>query len=93
MSVLITYDIQRTSNTIHTEVKNAMIAKGYSEHVPILNGGRTRLPNTTLVRDNITPQTAANDLIEVCALRGATLEKYISLTISYEGGRVRSNEN
>lgn len=92
MPVLITYDLERTTTTIHTEVKKAMIEHGYNDHVPIQSGGQVKLPNTTLVKDNITPETAVNNLVTVCNAKNANLEKYIALNINYENGRVKSNE-
>lgn len=89
-TVLITYDIEKTTNTIHTEVKKAMIAIGYSEFVPKKSGGGVQLPNTTLVRDKITPSQATADLKTVCKSKNAVLEKYISLTITYEGGEAEA---
>ncbi len=87
MPVILTYDIERTTATIHTEVKNAMIALGYSPTVPMTTGGSVQLPNTTLIRDNITPSAAVTDLTNVCRRLNARLEKYIALTFTYEGGQ------
>ncbi len=89
MPVIITYDVERTTSTIHTEVKNAMKDLGYSDHVPINSGGNVKLPNTTLVKENATPEQATTALQDVCKKKSATLEKYIALTFTYENGRVK----
>jgi hypothetical protein len=68
--ILLTYDLDKR----HTEVKTAMIAKGYSK---FWMNGQTRynLPNTTLYKSaaEMTPSVATNDLQEVVAAlnRGA----------------------
>ncbi len=92
MPILITYDIENTTNSIHTEVKNAMIQKGYDNHIPIQKGGKTKLPNTCLVNASVTAETAAADLTAVCKSLDANLEKYIALNVSYENGMVKSND-
>ncbi|MBC6612411.1 hypothetical protein H8B15_15920 [Hymenobacter sp. BT507] len=60
MNTLITYDI-----TIrHTEVKSAMKTKGYAD-AWTANNQTYYLPNTSLWKKGITPQTALADLQQV----------------------------
>lgn len=92
MPILIKYDIKKTPSSIHTEVKDAMIEKGYEEHVPIQGGSKAKFPNTTLLKDNITPLTASNDLLHLCANKNAHLEKYITLSVTLNDGRAKSDE-
>lgn len=92
MAIIITYDIEKTTNTIHEEVKLAMIAKGYQERISMKSGGYAQLPNTTLIHDSVTTERADLDLTAVCTLKKAKIEKYLILNVDYENGRVKSDE-
>ena len=60
MNALITYDI----NIRHTEVKSAMKAKGHFDYWTA-NSQTYYLPNTSLWKNGITPQTAKADMQQV----------------------------
>lgn len=79
MAVLLTYDIRRTTNTIHAELKQALIEQyGYSAQIQASTGAWYALPNTCLRKDNIAPQAAWLEFVAACAAVGAVWEKYIA---------------
>lgn len=78
--VLLTYDI----NIKQTNVKNAMIEKGYSEEIYGFSSQITfTLPNTTLWKEweELRPSTVLNDLKEVIDIlnRGVAIKDKILL--------------
>jgi|GEM_PF-5005822 len=78
MNVLLTYDIRQTSTTIHTELKDRL-KKNYhfTETIQADGGGLYLLPNTTLIKDNITIAEATKEFLNACNEVGAHWEKYI----------------
>jgi hypothetical protein len=76
--VLLTYDIKKTSDTIHSELKRELIENyGYSALIHSNDGKRYDLPNTCLIKDNTTHHRASSDLVAACRNTGAKWEKYI----------------
>jgi len=78
-NVLLTYDIRKTSETIHTELKNRLIQHyGYSQVIRSDDNRTSTLPNTTLTKSGITRQAAEGDFLSACREVRATWEKYIT---------------
>ena len=83
-NVLLTYDIRRTTTTIHVELKQRLIQHyGYTETILANNGGYYELPNTTLKKDNITTQACSHEFLQACADVGAAWERYIAAEYIY----------
>ncbi|SKC59125.1 hypothetical protein [Ohtaekwangia koreensis] len=83
-NVLLTYDIRRTTVSIHVELKERLIQSyGYSETIPANDGRHYELPNTTLKKDNITSQASSQEFLQACADVGAVWEKYITAEYIY----------
>jgi hypothetical protein len=83
MSVLLTYDIKKTTNTIHSELKERLKNfYGYSDKIKSDNGIYYDLPNTTLTKNGITPSQASENFIQACNDVGATWERYIAVEFS-----------
>ncbi len=79
MAVLLTYDIKKTTNTIHTELKELLKnSYGYSDKIKGDSGRWYDLPNTTLRKEGITTEQAAADFRTACKTTGAVWEKYIA---------------
>ncbi len=77
--ILLTYDIKKTSDTIHTELKKKLIESyGYSARIQSDEGKWYDLPNTCLRKDGITHPQASADFIAACTSVGAKWEKYIA---------------
>lgn len=80
MNVLLTYDIKKTTETIHQELKDKLKGSyGYSDQIISDQGKRYDLPNTTLQKPNTTSQQASRDFISACGDVKAKWEKYISV--------------
>lgn len=80
MAVLLTYDIRKTTNEIHTRLKERLKTHfGYSEQIQSGTGKWYSLPNTSLRKANITTQQAAADFLTACKQEGAEWEKYIAV--------------
>lgn len=74
--ILITYDLKETPKDIHINVKKTLISEyGYSDKSPVK---KHQLPNTSLLKDGITPVQAVADLMAVVKWFGGTLERYLS---------------
>jgi len=79
-TVLLTYDIKKTSNTIHSELKSELINNyGYSAKIQSDSGTWFDLPNTCLRKVGITRQQAAGDFTSACKKVNAIWEKYIAV--------------
>lgn len=74
MQVLLTYDV----NKLHPDVKKAMKAKGYSDYWTD-NSTTYYLPNTTLWKKGITPQTAISDIETVTSNLNVKLERAVAV--------------
>lgn len=61
MNLLITYDLDNG----HEEVKNYLLAAGYSEEIS-KNNKKMRLPNTTLWGDKLSSQAVSLDFKNAC---------------------------
>ena len=60
--ILLTYDIRKTSETIHTELKNHLIGNyKYSSKIQSDQAKWYDLPNTSLVKNGITSEQASAD--------------------------------
>lgn len=78
-TILLSYDIKKTSDTIHTELKKELIENyKYSAKIQSDSGKWYDLPNTCLRKDGITHKQASADFITACAHVGAKWEKYIA---------------
>jgi hypothetical protein len=76
VTVFITYDLKELPKGIHLKVKTDLIANyGYSART-LTN--EADLPNTFLLKQNITPDNAFDDLKAVVAKHGGTLERSYS---------------
>ncbi len=75
--VALTYDIKSK----HTEVKDAMRAKGWSSAVTISNASH-QLPSTTLAKSNTSTEQAILDIRAVCQALSVTLERAIAVIAS-----------
>jgi hypothetical protein len=83
MPVLLTYDLKKTSETIHAELKNHLKNKyGYSDRIQSNQGNWYYLPNTTLRKENTSPSQVSNEFLLACKEMGATWEKYIGVQFS-----------
>ena len=81
--VLLTYDVKRTSDTIHTVLKKTLIEKfGFSSRILGNSGKWYDLPNTCLRKDNTTHAQTAVDFEAACRSVGAVWEKYIAADFS-----------
>ena len=81
--VLLTYDIKKTSDTIHTDLKRELIENyKYSSRIYASDGKWYDLPNTCLIKANITTQQATVDFKNACAKVKATWEKFIAVNYS-----------
>lgn len=75
MTVLLSYDVSGR----HTEVKEAMIRRGYSG-VWNINGNFVPLPNTTLWKDSVMSlQMALDDIAAVAVAFGVRLERAVAV--------------
>ena len=82
-SILITYDVKETSDTVHTELKRELIETyKYSSKIYASNGRWYDLPNTCLIKGGITTQQASVDFLAACTKVKATWEKYIAVDYS-----------
>ena len=78
-TVLLTYDVKKTSPTIHVELKDILVQRyGYSAKIRSRDGKEYDLPNTTLQKQGTTSQQSSMDFKAACKDVGATWEKYIS---------------
>ena len=78
-TILLTYDIKKTSDTIHAELKTRLIQHyGYSEKIKSDDGRNFMLPNTTLRKDNTTHEQSSIDFLRACNDVKATWERYIA---------------
>lgn len=83
MSVLLSYDIRKTTDTIHSELKDRLVDHyGYSNQIRANTGVWYMLPNTTLRKDSISTNVASNEFLQACRDVGAHWEKYIALEYS-----------
>lgn len=79
MAIMLTYDIRRTTATIHTELKNYLIdTLGYSGRILSNEPQWYLLPNTTVLKANITPQQAETEFLAACRAVGAHWERYVA---------------
>lgn len=83
MNVLITYDIKSVPNeSKDTEVKDGMKALGYMQSYSLTKDDKTTtyyLPNTTLWKQNTSPQKAKQDLQSVALRCKAEVERLIAV--------------
>jgi hypothetical protein len=78
-TILLTYDIRQDRNRqIHTLVKDAMKRLGYSDQFKHENG-IVYLPNTALIKNNIAPKQAYDDLIAISRGLSAIVERAIAV--------------
>ena len=78
-TVMITYDLKSSDQT-YTQVKEHMInALGYSEKN---FSNFHKLPNTVLLKHNITPYQAVTELLASAALFKGVVDKYFSCITS-----------
>jgi hypothetical protein len=78
--IFLTYDIRKTSGTIHTDLKNRLIEHyGYTTTVYAGNARTYDLPNTMLKKINTTTEQGSSDFLAACRDVGATWEKYIAV--------------
>ncbi|MBI3137736.1 MAG: hypothetical protein HYZ15_04045 [Sphingobacteriales bacterium] len=81
--ILLTYDIKKTSDTIHTEVKKELVENyGYSPKIQSSEGKWYELPNTCLIKNNTSRQQASADFLAACQKVRAKWEKYIAVEYS-----------
>ena len=73
--VLISYDVNKS----HTDVKDAMKAKGYSQGWCYDKEPSHDLPNTTLWHENKSTDQAIADIKSVCASLRVVLEKAVAV--------------
>lgn len=74
--ILIAYDLKEFPKDIHVNVKKCMIEdNGYSDKSPTK---KIQLPNTTLLKQGITPQKAVEDLVALVNKFKGTLERYVA---------------
>lgn len=85
MDVLITYDLteNRLYESKHSQVKDCMKNKGYLDTFTTTDtsGKKTKyyLPNTTLWKQNTTPQQAKDDLLACAKTHSADVERLIAV--------------
>jgi hypothetical protein len=81
--IFLTYDVRRTTNTIHTELKSRLINHyHYVSTVQASNGRAYDLPNTTVRKINTTAQQCATDFVGACRDIGAIWERYIAIEMT-----------
>jgi hypothetical protein len=79
MSVLLSYDIRKTTDTIHSELKDRLVNHyGYSDDIVGVDGKSYQLPNTTLRKEQISSKDTSAEFIKACKEVGARWEKYIA---------------
>jgi hypothetical protein len=82
-SVLLSYDIKKTSDTIHSQLKQELInTYGYSPKIESDAGNWYDLPNTCLRRENTSREQSSKDFLQACIKVGAKWEKYIAAEYS-----------
>lgn len=73
-NILISYDLRETTKDIHKQVKDDMIAKGYSSNC----AQKGVLPNTCLYK-NTTLDASISDLKASVTKFKGTLERYVTV--------------
>jgi len=81
MQVLLTYDV----NKLHQDVKKALLAKNYSDQWSV-NNTIYYLPNTTLWKKNVSPETAITDIKAVTLALNAKLERAVAVNFDSWNG-------
>lgn len=83
-SILLAYDLKKTTGNIHEELKKRLIENyGYSDKIQSTSeptvGRWYDLPNTTLFKQNISCEQAVQDFLTACKVTGAVWERYITI--------------
>jgi len=83
MTIFITYDV----NNKNTEIKEALIKKGYAETWIDNQGGSHQLPSTTLWKSNTTTKQGFVDMKDVADSLNISLEKAIAMEVNSWHGK------
>jgi hypothetical protein len=76
--ILLTYDVKKTSDTIHHALKQYLIYHyQYSASILATDGNWYALPNTCLIKTGVTTVVASQEFQAACRVVGAHWEKYI----------------
>lgn len=79
MSILLTYDVKKTSETVHTDLKRYLIEQyNWSSKIQADNGDWYDLPNTTLRKAGITRINAVTEFKTACNSVNAKWERFIA---------------
>ena len=79
-TVLLTYDVKKTSDTVHRELKKRLIeVYKYSPKIQANTGKWYDLPNTCLIKSGTTTVQTSADFIKACGEVGGTWEKHIAV--------------
>lgn len=82
--VLLTYDVKKTSETVHSDLKRRLIeVYKYASKIQADDGQLYDLPNTCLIKSNTTREAAAADFKKACNEVNATWEKFV--IVDYNG--------
>ncbi len=84
MPVLIIYDIKEPEFGIRKdkEVKKEMLALGYIDRMLVMNDGLHYLPQSSLVKNDMTPHIAKHDLLKIAQRCGASVERLFATEVS-----------
>ncbi|HEY0653528.1 MAG TPA: hypothetical protein VGD65_10380 [Chryseosolibacter sp.] len=78
MAILLSYDVKRTNEKVHTDLKNRLTTSyGFQTQIVSDDNKRYDLPNTTLRKEGVSPQQGAKDFLTACKDVGAQWERYI----------------